>query len=116
MADRTVIAKWPPEDGRQWESQCARCGSSTDDGESCWQCGGEGSLGSACIDDMCHGQDECIHGDDDEIPCDICEGSGTLPPRCLSDEAWCEAHPIAGREQTPRGTVEWFVVAESSHG
>lgn len=49
------------------------------DGElvSCWQCGGEGDLGSACVDDMCHGNETCIHGDDmGWITCDICKGAG----------------------------------------
>ena len=53
--------------------QCKCC-------STCWRdcddCGGEGGQGSSCIDDMCHGQDECIHGDTGVIPCGICEGKG----------------------------------------
>jgi hypothetical protein len=108
-----VIADSPPDDGQAWECQCARCGSSVDDGEDCWRCAGDGTLGSACMDDLCHGG-VCIHGDDDEIPCDICDGRGRFPPRCLSDSAWCEAHPLPGRETTPRGSLEWFVVERAS--
>lgn len=104
-----IIGPHAPHDGRWWECQCARCGSSTDDGESCWQCGGEAHLGSDCIDDLCHGG-ECIHGDSGVILCDICQGEGCLPPRCLSGADWCEAHPMAGREDVKRGTLEWFVV------
>lgn len=28
----------------------------------CWECGGRGYI-VRCPDDMCHGQDECMHGD-----------------------------------------------------
>lgn len=28
----------------------------------CWDCGGRGWK-ITCIDDLCHGYDECIHGD-----------------------------------------------------
>jgi len=28
----------------------------------CWDCGGRGWK-ITCPDDLCHGQDECIHGD-----------------------------------------------------
>ena len=28
----------------------------------CWDCGGRGWK-ITCIDDLCHGEDECIHGD-----------------------------------------------------
>jgi hypothetical protein len=88
------IAPRQPQDGRRWDCQCARCG-------------GEGNLGSACIDDLCHGRD-CIHGDSGLIPCDICHGLGRLPPRCLSSSEWCEANPLKGREGTSRGELEWF--------
>lgn len=44
---------------------------------SCWQCFGEGHLGSNCIDDLCHGG-ECIHGDSGTIRCDVCHGTGTI--------------------------------------
>lgn len=104
---KPLIALRPPDDGQPWESQCARCGSSTDDGEECWQCGGTGGLGSDCLDDLCHGG-ECIHGDAGEIQCDICKGSGVLPPRCLSAADYCLANPLTGRESVERGAVEWF--------
>ena len=83
----------PPEE----DTQCARCGSSVTF-VSCWQCGGEGARGSACIDDLCHGEEECIHGDDAQIVCDICRGKGSFG-HCISPPEWCEAHPMPGREQ-----------------
>lgn len=78
------------------DCQCARCGSSVD-GVRCGNCGGEGSTGSACIDDLCYGNDECIHGDTDMIRCDWCEGEGGSL-HCISGREWCEAHPLPGRE------------------
>lgn len=37
----------------------------------CGKCGGSGFF-SDCIDDMCHGQERCIHGDDST--CTGCDG------------------------------------------
>lgn len=46
-----------------------------DDAGPCWQCSGRGHLGSACIDDLCHGGGvPCMHEDHRVIPCDICDG------------------------------------------
>lgn len=75
--------------------QCARCGSSAD-WVDCYNCGGEGELGSDCIDDLCHGG-ECIHGDSGQLRCDICRGKGGWW-RCISSRDWCTAHPMSGRE------------------
>jgi hypothetical protein len=36
----------------------------------CYFCGGSGYV-ITCIDDMCHGMDECIHGDG-ESECPVC--------------------------------------------
>lgn len=84
-------------DGRTEEGeQCARCGSSAT-WVDCYHCGGDDeALGSDCIDDLCHGG-ECIHGYSGFIRCDICRGKGGWW-RCCSGSAWCEAHPMAGRE------------------
>lgn len=80
----------------QWDTQCARCGSSTTF-VTCYNCGGdEEALGSDCIDDLCHGG-ECMHGDSGFIPCGICRGEGGWE-RCLSGPDWCNAHPLPGRE------------------
>lgn len=64
-----VIARYPPEDGQEWDSQCARCGSSV-----------------TMYDAL-----------------------------CLSSSAWCETHPMPGRENVRRGEVEWFVVRPPPH-
>lgn len=42
--------------------------------QACWECGGRGWK-ITCIDDMCHGLDECIHGDG-ETTCPDCGGTG----------------------------------------
>jgi hypothetical protein len=45
-----------------------------DYGGGCYQCGGRGYI-VTCIDDLCHGQDECIHGDP-PTPCPTCNPKG----------------------------------------
>lgn len=47
------------------------------DGEevTCPQCLGSGYF-SQCFDDMCHGNEECIHGDD--ATCSECGGEGFI--------------------------------------
>lgn len=40
----------------------------------CWACGGRGWM-VTCPDDLCHGQDECIHGDP-PTPCRECNPKG----------------------------------------
>ena len=86
----SVIADSPPRDGREWDCQCARCGSSTDF-VICENCGGDG--------------------------CSQCGGrTGFL--LCLSSTEWCETHPLPERDEVKRGAIEWFVVerAEGSNG
>lgn len=56
------------------EPTCERCGQDLD-WQNCWNCE-DGFLGSDCIDDLCHGNDECIHGDAGRIRCDVCKGDG----------------------------------------
>ena len=98
VVDR-VIAPFPPHDGREWEEQCARCGSSCHYVD-CWECGGEGAAGHDCGDDTCC----CLHPDDN-VRCDTCHGHGGWY-ECLSGADWCEAHPH--RNDVPRGRIEWF--------
>lgn len=43
-------------------------------GGGCFECGGRGWI-VRCIDDLCHGQDECIHGDPPS-PCMNCNPKG----------------------------------------
>jgi len=42
--------------------------------DTCQRCGGDGFV-VTCIDDMCHGQDYCVHGDG-EATCPACGGHG----------------------------------------
>jgi hypothetical protein len=42
----------------------------------CWKCGGEG-FQIVCMDDLCHGQGYCMHGDG-HISCSACGGEGRL--------------------------------------
>lgn len=42
----------------------------------CWGCGGEGSV-VRCMDDLCHGQGYCMHGDGN-ARCRECGGEGWL--------------------------------------
>jgi hypothetical protein len=42
----------------------------------CPKCWGSGFFAD-CIDDLCHGQEECIHGDD--ATCSLCHGEGEVP-------------------------------------
>lgn len=99
MRDDGVIARHAPSDGREWDCQCARCGSSLTFVE-CDSCGGAGEDTDWEADDW---------QDDDASPpeCWDCNGHGGFAA-CLSSEEWCEAHPMPGRERTPRDTVEWF--------
>lgn len=55
-------------------------GSATEDydDEGCYRCGGKGYI-VTCIDDLCRGQDECIHGDG-EHPCPVCCGESPNAP------------------------------------
>ncbi len=90
-----------PTDGKEYDAQCARCGSSLS-WEDCWNCGGEGT-------------EIANYGDDDEgdeyeyVDCEECAGFGTHPV-CLSGDDWCRAHPIAGRQDVEPSTPEWFEV------
>jgi hypothetical protein len=40
----------------------------------CHHCGGEGFI-LTCVDDLCHGQGWCMHGDG-EVTCMFCQGEG----------------------------------------
>jgi hypothetical protein len=74
-----------------------------------WQtefCGGDGYFEHDCFDDSCC----CLDPEDDT--CHYCDGGGSIPI-CLSSPEWCEAHPLPGRENTPRNTPEYFVVGNA---
>lgn len=111
MADQhgsatAVIADRPPNDGCDWDSQCARCGSSTTR-QDCGECGGAGWL---FVEDI-----GCDGAAEDYRRCLTCCGRGGWEC-CLSGDEWCQAHPRPGREQVERGEIEWFVVErEGNH-
>ena len=102
-ASETVIADHPPSDGREWDCQCARCGSSCDWTE-CPDCAGEGYSHHDCMDDCC----ACLHPENN-VPCSACYGFGGWYS-CLSSSEFCLANPLPGREATRRESIEWFVV------
>lgn len=85
-----------PRDGREWDCQCARCGSSMFF-EDCDNCGGEGWIED---DDW-----QADHGNGWD--CDWCSGEGGYWV-CLSSVEYCEANPLSGRDTIKRGKVEWF--------
>jgi hypothetical protein len=87
--------------GKEIDCQCARCGSSAGS-EECAECGGEGLDGHDCGDDCCC----CLHPEDN-VPCQYCRGNGVYH-FCLSSAEWCEANPLPGREEVPRGKIEWY--------
>ena len=95
-----------PRDGREYDNQCARCGSSVMP-ENCDNCGSEGYSSHDCGEDTC-----CCADPDDDVVCDWCDGRGHFYVCCSSRE-WCEAHPREGREQVTSGIPEWFVVREA---
>jgi hypothetical protein len=84
--------------------QCGRCGSSILF-ETCQDCAGDGYHEHDCFDDSC-----CCLDPEGEV-CVVCNGEGLIPI-CLSSEAWCNTHPLSGREFTPRSTPEEFSVPE----
>lgn len=81
----------PPEMYRaslEIDCQCARCGSSIES-------------------DRCELHD-CF--DDDDF-CTDCDNSRTCVwHRCLSSPEWCQANPLPGREEVPRGAIEWYTM------
>lgn len=102
MSDWTcIIAKSPPADGRDWEPQCARCGSSVGH-ETCFECGGDGCSHHDCGDDSC-----CCHNPEKNVQCDTCEGEGRWW-LCLSGSEFCQKNPLPGREDIKQGQIEWY--------
>lgn len=104
---KTIIASTPPDDGQDWEAQCARCGSSLFF-EPCEACGGEGFTAPGEL----HEQDPLWYDEEDIEPCHQCGGQASFP-NCASSEDWCESHPLPGREEIEPHTVEWFVITKT---
>jgi hypothetical protein len=109
VAVERVVGRNPPEDGREWEGQCARCGSSIS-WEECENCGGEGVSGHDCGEDCC-----CCADPEENVQCDACRGRGGFNV-CVSTPEWCQAHPSLGRRKIKRGVIEWFTTqANTTH-
>lgn len=94
-----VIADNHPCDGRQWDWQCARCGSSMDSAP-CSSCGGDGYH-------ELYDEDPLFYDPGDTSTCDQCYGEGYFA-FCMSSSKYCEAHPLPGRGKVPPHTPEWF--------
>lgn len=88
MKAESFIADNPPSDGRDWDCQCARCGSSVH-WETCGACGGEGITAPGEL----YEEDPLWYA-----------AWGI----CMSSPEWCEAHPLTGRDAVKRGAIEWF--------
>lgn len=95
-----------PQDGREWDCQCARCGS-TLTWESCGACGGDGCTAPGEL----YEQDPLWYDMDDIQVCHECGGEAWFP-NCISSPEYCEGNPIVGRESIPRHTPEWFALPE----
>jgi hypothetical protein len=97
-----IIADNPPSDGREWDCQCARCGSSIH-WETCGACGGDGITAPGEL----YQEDPLWYGPEDYEPCRQCDGEASWGI-CMSSREWCEAHPQPGRGDVKRGAIEWF--------
>lgn len=100
----TFIGAQHPHDGRRWECQCARCGSSMES-ELCGACGGEGFTEPGEL----YEQDPLWYDQDDTEACHKCNGEGGWM-LCLSSEKWCQTHALPGRGKYPRHTPEWYAL------
>lgn len=101
---KTAIADRPPKEmyapGVEIDCQCARCGSSCDFVH-CEDCD------DGFID--CYEEDPLWYDPDDFRTCETCHGLGGWQA-CLSGEKWCIDNPLPGREDVPRGKIEWFTI------
>ena len=96
----SIIAPHPPGDGREWDNQCARCGSSAYF-EDCYNCDC-GMRHHDCGEDCC-----CYEYPEPNVRCDVCRGEGGWW-RCMSGATFCEDNPLPGRDAVKRGQIEWF--------
>jgi hypothetical protein len=85
-----------PNDGEEYDAQCARCGS-TIAFVDCPACGGHGTV-------------EAIDLDDEVVDCGLCGGNATFP-LCISTEKFCQDNPLPGRAAYARSNPEWFRVS-----
>lgn len=101
-----IIAPFPPRDGKYYDCQCARCGSSCDY-QHCHECE-DGYSHHDCGDDCC-----CCAYPEPNVVCEQCHGHGGWW-HCLSSYAHCSVNPLPGRDDVPRGKIEWFPEKENA--
>lgn len=97
-----IIQDYPPADGKQYDCQCARCGSSCEHID-CFDCE-DGFSDHDCGEDTCPCAEPELN-----VVCDTCRGYGGWW-NCISTPEFCNGTPIPGRESVKRGKVEWFEV------
>lgn len=100
-SEAIVFLRECPSDGKSYDNQCARCGSSCDFVK-CENCDEDGFVDHDCGEDCC-----CCADPEPNVVCDYCNGRGGYWA-CLSDAEYCEANPLPGRESINRGVLEWY--------
>lgn len=96
----TANSEYRPEDGNQWECQCARCGGEMQF-EQCSGCGGDGITAPGEL----YEQDPLWYDPDDYEYCHQCAGKGGWW-FCGNSFDWCNANPMPGRIEIPPHTTE----------
>jgi len=91
-----MISPHPPDDDRDYECRCARCGSETRP-QRCEQCNGKG------VSDF---EDDGV-----ETICYLCDGQGEFE-QCMKTVEVCKANPLPGRSQINIGELEWLLITE----
>lgn len=105
----TFIGNNPPNDGFEYDCQCARCGSSLA-WEPCSACGGEGITAPGEL----YEQDPLWYSPDDYHHCHQCGGEASFPI-CMSGFDWCLFNPNPGRIEIEPHTPEWFRMAKNTN-
>ena len=95
---KSIIADTPPLDGFEYDCSCARCGSDMEFVD-CNMCGGLG-----------YDEDEALETGKFS-DCELCNGKGG-DYFCVSSKEWCENNPSRGKENIPRGKIEWFRIGK----
>ena len=100
----------PPNDGREYDCQCARCGSSVE-WEQCGACGGEGTTGPGEL----YEEDPLWYDMDDYEPCHQCNVSGVVAALLCSWRAVRKWRILSRRRTSggrPAGLLPGFLPVE----